>query len=151
MRARTIGVTSTALGGDSISVPLLQLVWDEIEVLVTDLFDACLRIRHHPAPFRKGDVIMIDKPGKDPTTPAGYQPIQLISVLGKGLERLIARRMAHHSIQHQVCNPQHIGALLERSATDIASVFTHQVETWLADGKEVVAVMNDVKGAFDAV
>ena len=59
--------------------------------------------------------------------------------------------MAHHSIQHQVCNPQHIGALLGRSATDIASVFTHQVETWLADGKEVVAVMNDVNGAFDAV
>ena len=151
VRARTIGVTSTSPGGDSIGMPLLQLVWDEIETLVTDLFDACLRIGHHPAPFRNGDVIMIDKKGKDPTTPAGYRPIQLLSVLGKGLERLIARRMAHQTIAHQVCNPQHVGSLPGRSAIDIAAVFTHQVETWLAEGKYVVAVMNDVKGAFDAV
>ena len=100
VRARTIGVTSTAPGGDNISVPLMQLVWDEIEVLVTELFNACLSIGHHPAPFRKGDVIMIDKHSKDLTTPAGYRPIQLLCVLGKGLERLIARRMAYQSIQH---------------------------------------------------
>lgn len=150
-RYYTIEVDTTAPGGDGITIPLLKLIWQDIEETVTRLFDTCRRVGHHPQSFRKGDICMIPKEGKDPATAAGYRPIQLLNVLGKGLERLMARRTAHKAMAAGLFNANHIGALPGRSAIDLTAAFIDRVETWLAEGKQVVAVMNDVKGAFDAV
>ena len=46
---------------------------------------------------------MIGKPNKaDMTSPRSYRPIALLSVLGKGLERVVAKRMAWVAIKHKV-------------------------------------------------
>lgn len=59
--------------------------------------------------------------------------------------------MAHRAIRTGILNPRHVGALPRHSTIDTVFTFVHQVETWLAGGKYVVAVMNDVNGAFYAV
>ena len=65
---------------------------------------------------------MIAKPGRrDLTTPRAWRPISLLSCLGKGLERLIARRLAWAAIHHKVLHPQQAGALPKRSATDLVT------------------------------
>lgn len=89
-------------------------------------------------------MVILPKPNKaDKTNPKSYRPIALLSVLIKGLERLISKRMSWMAITAKVLSPQQFGALRLRSATDLATCLTHDVE-------EALLIL-DVKGAFNAV
>jgi hypothetical protein len=95
---------------------------------------------------------MIPKAGKkDRTSARSMRPIALLSCIGKGLERLVARRIATTAMMHDIISPQHVGAVPKRSAIDIVAAFTHDVEQALAVGKRVTMVTMDVQGAFDAL
>ena len=95
---------------------------------------------------------MIPKVGKkDKTSPRSWRPIALFSCLGKGLERIIAKRLAMTAMQHGLLSPQHGGALPKRSAADLTAAFTHDVEAAWARGERVTMITLDVQGAFDAL
>ncbi|XP_044715282.1 endonuclease-reverse transcriptase domain-containing protein [Hirsutella rhossiliensis] len=94
-RDATLRTGNTSPGSDNITVRMLRAVWHAIGSLVHQLYQGCLRIGHHPKPFREAEVVMIAKLGRrDLSTPRAWRPISLLSCLGKGLERLIARRLA---------------------------------------------------------
>jgi hypothetical protein len=72
---------------------------------------------------------MILKVGKkDRTSPRSMRPIALLSCLGKGLERVVARRLAWTAMTHKILSPQHVGALPKRSAMDLLASFTHNTQ-----------------------
>ncbi|EED20817.1 reverse transcriptase, putative [Talaromyces stipitatus ATCC 10500] len=87
----------------------------------------------------------------DWSSPSSYRLITLLSVLGKGLERLVARNMAWISIYYKVLARQQFRALLLRSANDLTICLTHDVEQALNQGMTASLLTLDVKGAFDAV
>ena len=116
------------------------------------LYEGCLSVGHHPKPFREAEVVMIAKPGRrDLTTPRAWRPISLLSCLGKGLEQLIARRLAWASIRYGVLHPQQAGALPKRSAVDLVAALVHDIEEAFAQKKEATLVTMDIQGAFDTV
>ena len=95
---------------------------------------------------------MIPKVGKrDLGDVSSWRPIALLSCLGKGLERLLARRIALETVRHQVAAKTHFGALPKRSATDLVSCFILDVEEALNKGKTAAVLFLDIKGAFDIV
>src|SRR5437667_3687962 len=95
---------------------------------------------------------MISKPGKrDLTDISSWRPIALLSCLGKGLERLLARRIAFKTVWHQVAARTHFGALPKRSAIDLVACFISDVEEALNKGKLVAALFLDIKDAVDTV
>jgi hypothetical protein len=76
-----------------------------------------------PKLFKRAKVIAIPKPGKDGSDPAHYQPISLLSVMYKLLERLILQRIqplieaatpVHQAgfRKHRSCTEQVMGRLL---------------------------------------
>lgn len=67
-------------------------------------------------------------------SPRSYQPVALLSVLGKGLERLMSKRMSWISIKYEVLTRQQFGALPLRSSTDLTTCLTHDVEAAMAKG-----------------
>jgi hypothetical protein len=72
---------------------------------------------------------MMKKPGKkDYTNVRSWRPIALLSCLGKGLERLTARRIAMITLLQKVVSAQQAGALPGRSATDLLACVTHEIE-----------------------
>lgn len=83
--------------------------------------------------------------------PRSYRPIALLSVLGKGLERVVARRMSWLAIQHEILVRQQFGALPKRSSVDLTTCLTHDVETALTRNETATVATLDIKGAFDAV
>src|SRR4051794_8337352 len=87
----------------------------------------------------------------DRTFPRSYRPITLLSVLGKGLERLITWKMACLAVSLWVINNQQFGALLLRSSIDLTTYLTHDVEETLLNGRKASLLTMDVKGVFDAV
>ncbi|KAH7464077.1 hypothetical protein FOMA001_g17794 [Fusarium oxysporum f. sp. matthiolae] len=133
-------------------IELLTAVWHIIGTHVRRLFEGCLAMGHHPKPFRAAEVVMIAKPGRrDLTTPRAWRPISLLSCLGKGLERLVARRLAWACIHHGVLHPQQAGALPKRSATDLVAALVHDIEEAFARKKVATLVTMDIQGAFDTV
>jgi ribonuclease HI/endonuclease/exonuclease/phosphatase (EEP) superfamily protein YafD len=143
---------NTAPGTDEIPTRVLQLAWPLIEARILKLFQDCLTYGHHPACFRTAILAIISKPNKaDRTSPRSYRPIALLSVLGKGLERLLARKMSWLAITLQITGTQQFGALPLRSAVDLTACLTHDVEEALADGRKASFLTMDIKGAFDTV
>lgn len=143
---------STSPGTDSISVSLLKTLWSTIGDYITQLFDLCLRTGHHPLPFKQAEVVMLPKTGKrDLSSPRSWRPISLLSCLGKGLKRLVAKRLSFAAITYKVLQPQQFGALPKRAATDLVSCLVHDVEQSWDKGKVASLLTLDVKGAFDTV
>ncbi|OAQ74382.1 endonuclease/reverse transcriptase [Purpureocillium lilacinum] len=143
---------NTSPGSDNITVRLLRTAWPALRYHIQRLYQGCLSLGYHPLRFKEAEVVMIEKPGKrDLSKTRTWRPISLLSCLGKGLERLIARRLAWASIRYGILHPQQIGALPKRSAVDLVAALVHDIETALANGQVATLVTMDVQGAFDTV
>ncbi|KAG0153127.1 hypothetical protein PDIDSM_4977 [Penicillium digitatum] len=152
VEANTIGVSSTSPGSDRITVRLLKACWEHLKDIVLSLFNRCLALCHIPLAWKVAEVAMIPKVGKkDKSSVRSWRPIALLSCLSKGLERIIAKRIAWTALTHGVLSPQHAGALPKLSATDLVASFTHDAEMALSQNKQVTLVTMDVQGAFDAL
>ncbi|ODM21538.1 hypothetical protein SI65_02382 [Aspergillus cristatus] len=118
-------------GKDGVTTSILKKAWPSLGPSISTLYQHCLDQGWHPTPFRDASLVAIPKPGKrDRSSPQAYRLIALLSVLGKGLERLIAHRMAWIAIKHKVLHPQQFGALPLRSATDLAAALIHDEQGW---------------------
>jgi hypothetical protein len=107
----TIGVSSTSPGTDRVTVRLLKACWPQVQGALHNLFNHCLRANHFPHPWKYAEVAMLPKVGKkDRTSVRSWRPIALLSCISKGLERIIACRIAWTALTHSVLSPQHGGA-----------------------------------------
>jgi ribonuclease HI len=148
----TIGVSSTSPGTDRVTVRLLKSCWNYIKYAIHGLFSRCLALNYFPQSWKLAEVAMIPKVGKkDKTSVRSWRPIALLSCISKGLERIIAKRIAWTALANDILSPQHGGALPKRSAMDLVASFTHDVESAFAMGREVTMITMDVQGAFDAL
>ncbi|KAI0991517.1 hypothetical protein K3495_g16670, partial [Podosphaera aphanis] len=143
---------STAPGEDEIPSLVIKAGWELLKTPVTRLYRSCIAAGHHPACFKTAVVVILPKPNKaDKSSHKSYRPIALLSVLGKGLERLVAKRMSWLVISSRVLSPQQFGALPLRSATDLTTCLTHDIEEALNRRLTASLLTLDVKGAFNAV
>ena len=127
-------------------------LWPIVGDLVTCLYTRSLEERQVPSRLKRARVVMIPKPGKrDLQEVKAFRPISLLSTLGKGLERFLAKRIAVQAINASILAPRHFGALPGRSAVDLVQALVHRVEKAFAEGKVASLLLLDVKGAFDAV
>ncbi len=94
---------------------------------------------------------MLPKAGKkrDLANPRSWRPISLLSCLGKGLESLIARRLAYTAIKYGVLHKQQFGALPRRSAVDLVGCLIHDIEQARSWGKVAPLLTLDIQGAYD--
>jgi len=148
----TIKVSSTAPGTDGVTVRLLRACWPTVKNRIHGIYSKCLELSYFPQAWKQGEVAMTPKVGKkDRSSVRSWRPIALLSCLGKGLERIIAKRLAWTAMTNGIISPQHGGALPKRSAMDLIAAFTHDVEQAFARGQHVTMVTLDVQGAFDAL
>ena len=143
---------NTSAGPDGIPPLVIKKAWPVYKPEITRLFQSCLEKGYHPAVFRNATLCALPKPGKRPCSlPQSYRLIALLSCLGKALERVVARRLAHLALKYKLFSPLHFGATPRRSAVDAAAMLTHDVEKAF-QGREVVTTLAfDIKGAFDRV
>ncbi|KAI1842570.1 hypothetical protein JX266_011183 [Neoarthrinium moseri] len=129
---------------------IAQLAAEAPRLDFTCLFQAFISNGHYPAPFKATEVVIIPKPGKkEYSDPGTYRPTSLLSCLGKGLERLLARRMAWTVIQSGILAPQHFKALPKRPPTDLVMALILDIEQALNQGLVATLVTANVKRAFD--
>ncbi|KAI1000536.1 hypothetical protein K3495_g7662 [Podosphaera aphanis] len=148
----TLNVGNKAPGSAEISTTILRRAWPLIKEHVALLFNACLSLGYHSNRFRPAVLAMLQKFNKsDLSSSRAYHAIAFLSVLGKGLERLLARRIAWIAVQEKILASQQFGAPPGRSAVNLTTCLTHDVERALNEGRTASMLTLDVKGAFDAV
>jgi hypothetical protein len=146
-------IGNTSPGADKITVRMLNaaLTEPEISAAICLVYQKCLDLGYHPREFRKAQVVMAPILDRDPGTVKGWRPISPLSCLGKGLERLIGRRMAWATVQNHVLQPQQIGAFHQRSAVDVVAALLHDIEAAMERRQVATLDTVDVEGIFDAV
>lgn len=144
--------SSTAPGIDGLTVATIRACWDYIKDAIVVLYQRCITLGYHPKAFQRAEVVVLPKPNKrDLSSVRAWRPIALLSCLGKGLERLIARLLSKTSLKYGVLSPQQFGALPKRSALDLVGCLIHEIEKARSRGMMSSLLTLDVKGAFDTV
>ena len=83
---------------DDIFPVLIQVGIEILKFPLANLFNRCLEIGYFSILWKKGKVVIVPKSGKtDFTNVKSYRPITLLSVIGKGSERIILERLHFHS------------------------------------------------------
>ena len=78
-----------ATGSNLITAQMLQKMPSEGLQTPLYIFKAITRLKYRPVPLKHAKIIMIPKPGKNPTDVTSYRPISLLPVISKILEKLL--------------------------------------------------------------
>lgn len=89
-----------APGSDLIVSPLLKAMPRKTLVLLTQIFNAILRLTYFPTRWKHAIIVMIPKPEKLRNDPSNYRPISLLPLFSKIFERLLLPQLleATHSM-----------------------------------------------------
>jgi hypothetical protein len=74
-------------GQDNITAVLLQQLPRKGQIKLLCIFNAMLRLGYWPRPIKTAQIIMILKPGENPTDVTSYRPIKLLPTIAKVLEK----------------------------------------------------------------
>ncbi|GBN97932.1 putative RNA-directed DNA polymerase from transposon X-element [Araneus ventricosus] len=91
-----------ATGPDGVPNTALRMLTLNAVTHLTKIFNICLALRHFPASLKLAHVLMFPKPHQDHKLSSSYQPISLLSNIGKLYEKLLLKRINEH------CNNQNI-------------------------------------------
>lgn len=82
-----------APGIDEISPGLLRELPRKAILMLTYIFNACLRLKHVPECFKIAQIIMLKKPDKPAEQVESYRPISLLPAISKLFEKLFLKRL----------------------------------------------------------
>ena len=139
-------------GPDGIKPKALQNLGDAEINCITNLYKVCIELGYTPARWRKTNVILLAKPGKEDYSKVGsFRPITLSCFLFKTLERLILWELEETSLRIKpLSKNQH--AFKKGASTETAlSSLTDEIESAITIGQTALAVFCDIEGAFNNV
>jgi len=75
----------------------------------------------------------------------------LLLVIGKGLERLVAKRLAYAAISYKLLSPQYVETIPVVGILDLAYALVYNLKEFRAKGLYIGAYLLDVEGGFNNV
>ena len=82
-----------APGYDLITEYIMKELTDIALYKLQYLINACFKLKYVPHLWKSAEVIIIPKPGKEPTEVTSYRPISLLPILLKIFEKLLLKRL----------------------------------------------------------
>jgi ribonuclease HI len=141
-----------APGADGISFKALRLLWQWDEERVMSLVQGCITHGYHPCTWKTAKGILLRKPDKPTYTVAkAYRVISLLSCLGKVVEKVVATWIASFCERTEVFHQGQFGCRQGMSTSDAIAQLVSKVEDAWNQKQTVLALLLDVKGAFDRV
>lgn len=141
----------TAPGSTKINKTVLQHLPESALKRLKDIFNASLSAGYFPDSFKKAEMRMIVKPGKDPTRPGNYRPISLLEVPGKVFEKVMVTRLRDHLDNENLYNQGQYGFRRWRGTTHAIAMATETIAIHQASRHRCNLVLRDVSKAFDKV
>ena len=139
----------SAPGPDGINYKCLKALHLTRPAILEALYNVCLQASYFPSVWKRGRVVFIPKPGKDPTSPAAYRPITLLPVMGKVFERVLLSRLELHLSAHDLLHARQYGFRKKRSTEHAVNDVIHRIKTLHETYPIVAGIALDIQGAFD--
>ena len=130
---------------------MLKACSDATLQIICDLMNHCLKENIFPKAWKSAKLRMVIKPGKDPTQPSGYQPISLISCVGKLYEKYINSYLLKVLTEKKFFKPIQAGYLKGRSSQEHLFRLTQDILNGFKLRQCTAGIFLDVKAAFDCV
>lgn len=140
-----------APGIDRITPKMLKELPRKGIVLITYLFNAILRLQYWPTELKTAEIILIQKPGKNPNNVSSYRPISLLSIIAKLLERLLLQRINTDPSTETWIPSHQFGFRESHSTVQQTHRISHEISKALESKKYCTSVFLDVSQAFDKV
>lgn len=138
-------------GHDKITAKMIQELPECALKVLMYIYNGINRTGHFPTTWKKSQIIMIPKPGKDLTQTTSYRPISLLSILSKLFEKLLLSLIIPYANEHRII-PQHQFGF-RKSHNTIEQV--HRIVTLIRQTFEAKqycsALFIDIAQAFDKV
>lgn len=114
------------------------------------IYQKCLDLAIFPDEWKSSWVIPIHKEKKGtPTNPKNYRPIGLLSMLAKGLEKIINTRISYHIINNGILHPNQHGFTPTKSTISALSLLINSINQYKEKYKYCAILALDIAGAFD--
>ena len=141
-----------APGNDNIQFKVLKIAAPVISPLLTQIYNASLRLHYWPACWKEAKVIVIRKPGKkDYCDPKSYRPISLLNTLSKNMEFILAKRISAIAELHHLLPITHCGGRKSSSTEHAIHLLLEQIYAGWKNNQVSSLLLLDVSGAFDNV
>jgi hypothetical protein len=115
------------------------------------MLNAIFRLGYWPTPLKLAKIIMIPKPGKNPTDVSSNQPISLLAIISKVLQKTILKKL-NKDMNPQDWIPNHqFGFQQAHSTIQKCHRIADTINLALEDTQYCQAVFLDVNQAFDKV
>ena len=119
------------------TLELDELLWRHLKVIINDITylnnfiniaSTYINLEHWLLHFKTLFSIIISKPNKASyNTPKMFQPIILLNMLGKLIEKVISERLQFQSIFNNFIHSCQLGRLKQQSTMNVGVVLTHLI------------------------
>ena len=140
-----------ACGWDEISNEHLKYSGDLTKSTITWMFNKIVEKEFIPKSLKRGFIISLPKPNKDPTVKSDNRGITLLSVLYKLLEKIIYEREKQWIFDHEVMNEIQGAGREKISCLHTSFLVQEGVSYCLDKYKKACQTCLDIKKAFDSV
>jgi hypothetical protein len=120
-------------------------------VFLTYIFNAILKQKYWPSQLKTAEIIVIPKPGKNPNNVSSYQPISLLSIISKLLEKLLLKRIRSDPNTEEWIPSHQFGFRENHSTVQQIHRITHKIHQALENKGYCTSVFLDVRQAFDKI
>jgi ribonuclease HI len=139
-------------GPSNINYRAVQWIRDACPELFPKFFGACFANGHYPTPFKHSSTAVVPKPGKDDySSPSAFRPIQLLEVLGKILDKIMARRIQYIVAKNDIVPSNQFGGRILSSTIDAGLALTQEIHDAWDKGLKVSVLQFDISGYFNFV
>jgi Reverse transcriptase (RNA-dependent DNA polymerase) len=131
---------------------LLKWAWKTDPERLTALLWACLKVGHHPRPWKKAIVCVIPKPNRaDYTLAKNYRPISLLECLGKLLEKIVAKIIYGEMAKHALVPTTQFRGRNASSTLDAGLTLLHDIQAAQRSKLRAGLLLFDIQGYFDHI
>jgi hypothetical protein len=135
--------TGKAAGPDGITNEMIKHLSSRGEIEMLCLLNQSWTESVCAGIWRLGEIIPLPKPGKDHKLTGSYRPINLLSVIGKLLERIVKARLEFFLESNNKLDPNQAGFRKGRSTVEQIGRLTQSIYDGFEDGLRTLVVYVD--------
>lgn len=140
-----------ATGMDEITYSMIANLPDIATKHLLGIFNDIINGDEIPNSWKEYLILAFPKPNKDPAMAENYRPIGLGSCVGKILESMIKNRIEWLLENRGFFSPYQMGFRKGMGINDSIALLTTYIQTAFNQEETVIAVMLDIKAAYDNV
>lgn len=144
-----------APGLDGIPVEVIKIVAEELPEVMSVVLNNIYRTARMPIEWKTARLILVPKPGKDPSDPSAYRPLSLLGSMTKLYEQIITNRLCQELEEGNKLSEFQYGFRKGKSTVDCIKVVVDMARKEIGKTRRTrslcMMISLDIKNAFNSL